>query len=253
MIDLINYGSPEYARAFETLLHSSESGTEKVLRNAVSRFPRSAKAVDWGAGGGRYTRKLCEWLDTVYAVEPSPTLRAELAKVAPKAIAIDGSFEGTMLPARVDVGLISHVYYHIPDHEWGRLTVRCASDLTEEGVLIVVLKHPGSGCNRMLEAFGAPRFNLFTLADAFRDQPHYILEFQTTPGKIATTSFEDTMTIARFMLSDRSPASFSGLPSEEEFESYVRRHFWDDQENCGGWDCAEVFAFIKRNPFSSSG
>jgi hypothetical protein len=101
----------------------------------------------------------------------------------------------------------------------------------------------------MLEAFGAPRFNLFTLADVFRYQPEYTLEFRTTPGKITTTSFEDTMTVARFMLSDRSRSSFSRLPSQQEFESYVRQHFWDDQENRGGWDCAEVLAFIKRHRF----
>ena len=62
--------------------------------------------------------------------------------------------------------------------------------LTEKGILLVVLKHPESGCNRMLEAFGAPPFDLFRLKETLVDYPHYILEFQTAPGKIATTSLK---------------------------------------------------------------
>jgi Methyltransferase domain len=253
MIQLIDVGSPEYALAFETLLRNLECATtQAILQRVIRRFPRSARAVDWGAGAGRNTRMLCEWFDTVYAVEPSPTLRAELAKAAQKAMMIAGSIQRTPLPDQVHFGLISHVYYHIPDHEWGELSVRCASYLTEKGILVVVLKHPESGCNRMLEAFGAPRFDLFTLRDTLVSYPQYNLEFETAAGKIATTSFEDTLTIARFMLSDRSASAFSRLPSEQEFENYVRRYFWDDEEHRGGWNCGEVFAFIKRNPLHSS-
>jgi Methyltransferase domain len=249
MIRLIDVGSPEYALAFETLLRNLEcASTEEILQRVIRSFPRSAKAVDWGAGAGRNTRMLCEWFDTVYAVEPSPTLRAELAKTAPKATMIAGSIQRTTLPDQVHFGLISHVYYHIPDHKWGALTARCASYLTEQGMLVVVLKHPQSGCNRMLEALGAPRFDLFKLKETLAGHPRYILEFQTAPGKIATASFEDTLTIARFMLSDRSASAFSKLPSEQEFESYVRKHFWDAREQRGGWDCGEVLAVIKRNP-----
>jgi hypothetical protein len=250
MIELIDAGSTEYATAFAILLDNLEcENTEKVLRSVASRLPPSAKAVVWGAGAGRHTVSLCGWFDTVYAVEPSPTLRTELARVAPKAMIIAGSIQETILPEQVDLGLISHVYYHIPDREWGGVTLRCASCLTEGGILVVALKHPDSGCNRMLEAFGAPRFDLFTLVDTLRNHPEYTLEFQTIEGKITTRSFAETMTIARFMLSDRSLTSFSRLPSEGEFENYVRRHFWNDEEHCGGWNCAELFAFIKRNPF----
>jgi hypothetical protein len=249
MIRLIDVGSPEYAHAFEILLRNLECAeTERVLRRIIRSFPRSAKAVDWGAGAGRNTRLLCEWFDTVYAVEPSPTLRIELAKAAPKAMILAGSIQRATLPDQVDLGLVSHVYYHIPDHQWGALTARCASHLTEKGILLVVLKHPQSGCNRMLEAFGAPRFDLFRLKKMLAGYPHYLLEFQTAPGKIATTSFEDTLAIARFMLSDRSGSAFSKLPSEQEFESYVRKHFWDAGEQRGGWDCGDVLAVIKRNP-----
>jgi hypothetical protein len=253
MIQLIDVGSPEYALAFETLLRNREcANTEEILQRVISRLPRSAKTVDWGAGAGRNTRMLCEWFETVYAVEPSAALRAELVKTAPKAMIIAASIQATTLPEQVDLGLISHVYYHIPDHEWGGLTVRCAAYLTEQGILVVVLKHPQSGCNRMLEAFGAPRFDLFTLRDALRNHPEYTLEFQTAPGKITTTSFEDTLIIARFMLSDRSASAFSRPPSEQEFENYVWKHFWDDEEHRGGWNCGQVFAFIKRNPLHSS-
>jgi hypothetical protein len=248
MIQLIDLGSHEYALAFETLLRNVEwANTEAILQQTFRRFPRSAKAVDWGAGAGRNTRRLCEWFETVYAVEPSSALRAELIKTAPKATIIAAPIQATALPEQVDLGLISHVFYHIPDPEWGGLTVRCASYLTEKGTLVVVLKHPQSGCNRMLEAFGAPRFDLFTLRDTLRNYPEYTLEFQTAASKITTKSFEDTLTVARFMLSDRSASAFSRLPSEQEFESYVRKYFWDDREQRGGWNCGDVLAFVHRN------
>ena len=60
-------------------------------------------------------------------------------------------------PTPVEVGLISHVFYHIPDHKWGAYTIHAANQLTEDGVLVVTLKNPDSGCNQMLEYFGAPR------------------------------------------------------------------------------------------------
>ncbi|HWP60390.1 MAG TPA: class I SAM-dependent methyltransferase [Candidatus Acidoferrales bacterium] len=248
MMDLIEVGSPEYALAFRTLVRNLECAkTEETLRRVMGRLPRGAKAVDWGAGAGRNTRMLCARFDTVYAVEPSTALRSELAQSAPKAVVINGSIQTATLPERVDFGLISHVYYHIPDDQWGELTARCGSYLTDQGTLVVVLKHRDSECNRMLEAFGAPRFDLFTIAAALREQAQYTVEFKTVPAKIATTSFADTLTIARFMLSDRSAASFSRLPSKEEFEAYVRKHFWDDKTRRGGWECADVLAFVRPN------
>ena len=45
-------------------------------------------------------------------------------------------------------------------------------------------------------------------------------------ASITTTSFEDTLTLARFMLCDRDADAFSRPLMEEEFQVYVRGHFW---------------------------
>ena len=38
------------------------------------------------------------------------------------------------------VAVLSHVLYHIPDHEWGTNVIRAANILSADGVLLVVLK-----------------------------------------------------------------------------------------------------------------
>ena len=202
-----------------------------------------------GAGAGRHTRKLCERFDTVYAVEPSSSMCEQLIQAAPNAITLNTTISEADLPEHVDLGIISHVYYHIPDHEWGGYTLRCASQLTERGVLVITLKHPHTACNNMLEAFGAPRFNIFSLLEAFQHHPEFTLTFQSAPGRITTHSFDETLAIARFMLSDRTPTAFSRLPSEQEFRDYVFQNLWNGKRSRGGWELLKVFAIIARNPF----
>jgi SAM-dependent methyltransferase len=241
----------EYRQAFQTLLRCVEDGDRHfrtVLRDLASRLPQRARAVDWGAGTGRRTRLLCEFFDTVYAVEPSPGMRAALVQAAPEAQVLDTTLAEATLPASVDLGVISHVYYHLPDHMWASHTRRCASQLSAGGLLLVAMKHPDTACNTMLETFGAPRFNIFSLLEGLRDSPEYTLTFQTAPATITTHSLADTIAIARFMLSDRPPSAFARVPEEQEFIDYVRQHMWDDKAGRGGWVCPEVFVIIGRNP-----
>jgi hypothetical protein len=49
------------------------------------------------------------------------------------------------------------------------------------------------------------------------------------------------------MLCDRDADAFSHSPTEEEFQEYVREHFWDERRNTGGWHYEEVFCFVRRN------
>lgn len=157
------WDTPEYADAFATLLRSSGERVHvyQVLREILSRYPRESRAVDWGAGSGDLTRLLLERCREVYAVEPSPAQRALLAAHCPGANILDGTIMSTILPNPVEVGLISHVYYHVPDHQWGAYTIRAANALSAEGVLIVILNDPDAGSNQMLEQLGAPRFDIY--------------------------------------------------------------------------------------------
>jgi hypothetical protein len=220
----------------------------QILRGIFSHYPAESRASDCGAGEGDLTSLMLEHFQHVYAVEAHPGMRAVLATRCPRAQVFDGTIISTIPPTRVEVGLISHVFYHVPDHKWGAYTIHAANQLTEDGVLVVTLKDPDSGCNQMLEYFGAPRYNIYDgLARVIRLHTEFDFSFYACARFHSTTSFDDTLKIARFMLCDRDADAFSRSPTEEEFQEYVHVYFWDERRNTGGWHCKVVFWFVRRN------
>jgi hypothetical protein len=248
------WDSPEYAEAFAALLRSlgSRGHLYSMLRSLLVDVPSDAVAIDWGAGSGDLTRILLERVPTVYAIEPSPKQRERLAASCPAAHILDGTIMNADPPGQASVAVLCHVLYHIPDHQWGAHVIRAANFLGPKGVLLVVLKDPDSGCNQMLEHFGAPPFDLFTgLSRVLRRHKEFDFSFSHSPHILTTTSWEDTLQIARFMMADRSEDSFSRRPTEAQFQNYVRSHFWDEDKQVGGWSIGEVYGLIRRNPRSS--
>jgi SAM-dependent methyltransferase len=253
MSALIRYhwDSAEYAEAFATLLRSygSRESLYEEVRSLLVNLPEDAVAIDWGAGSGDLTRVLLEKVKTVYAIEPSPTLRIALADNCPTAEILAGTIMSVDPPRPANVAVLSHVLYHIPDHEWGAHVMRAANFLSPDGVLLVVLKDPDSGCNRMLEHFGAPPFDLFAgLAQVARRHKKFDFTFTHSPHAIAMHSFEDTLRVARFMMADRALESFSWQPTEAQFQEYVRTNFWNAERNVGGWFLGDVYCLVRRNP-----
>ena len=251
MMKLYQYDSEDYKMAFQTVLNclvKDEAATWLMLDSIIKNLLHADVAADWGAGLGNNTAKLCQRFKTVYSIEPNVLMREEIAKTCPDADLLAGTIANTRLPRSVDFGIISHVLYHIPDHEWAGQILHCAEQLSPGGILWVLMKHPDTGCNEMLEAFGAPRFNLFNILKASSKQLKYTIKFQALPGRIKTSTLEDTLTIARFMLSDRSQESFTNLPGEAAFIQYVKQHLWDEAQQSGGWEFNEITATIGRNP-----
>ena len=246
-----HWESPEYAAAFATLLRSYDSRYHlySAVRDLLLTIPVDAAAIDWGAGTGDLTRILLERASTVYAVEPSPTLRLALVANCPGAQIIDGTIVSAVPPRAVDVALLSHVLYHIPDHLWGAYVLRAANYLSPTGVLLVVLKDSDSECNQMLEHFGAPPFDLLSgLSRVMRKHKEFDFSFSHRPHRLWTYSFDDTLRIARFMMADRDESAFTRQPVESEFKDYVRTHFWNNERQTGGWAAGDVYCFIRRNP-----
>jgi hypothetical protein len=249
-VQRFHWESAEYAEAFATLLRcmGERVSVRQLLRELFAAYPAESHAVDWGAGGGDLTSVMLEHFHHVYAVEPHPGMRAVLATRCPSAQILDGTIMSTVLPTRVEVGLISHVFYRVPDHQWGAYTLHAARQLAEKGTLIITLKDVDSGCNQMLEYFGAPRYDLSgVLAREMRLHAEFACSFLRAPVSITTPSFAETLTIARFMLCDRDAEAFSRPPTEEEFQAYVREHFWDERKGSGGWDCKEVLCCVRRD------
>jgi SAM-dependent methyltransferase len=245
------FDSEQYAADFQTLLrcYRQQELTDPLLDRLLAPYGREAVVVDWGAGSGFLTRRLLKRFDTVYAVEPSPAMRAVLQRDCAGARIIAGTITEADVPESIDVGFIRHVFYHVPDHKWGPYTLRAASRLSARGLLVVTLKHPHTACNTMIEDLGGPRFDLFTLDDTLRRHPEFRVERVVLPGPIATTSFEDTLAIVRFMLADRPPDAYARPLTEEEVEAYIRRHLWDETTQTGGWRCDSLWLLIRRNEF----
>jgi hypothetical protein len=222
-----SWDSPEYAEAFATLVQCAAE--RQILHELCAAYPAASHAVDWGVGSGDLTHLLVEHCQQVFAVEPHPGMRAMLAPRCPRAQIVDGTLMSTVLPTPVEVGLLSHVLYHVPDHKWGAYTMPAAQHLTANGLLIVTLKTVDSGCNQMLEHFGAPGYDLQGgLRSVMHRQPEFVFAFPRAPAAITTTSWAETLTIARFMVCDRDADAFSRPPTEEAFQAYVRKHFWDE-------------------------
>ena len=249
-VQRFHWDQAEYAEAFATLVRCAGERVyeRQILRELFAAYPAESHAVDWGAGGGDLTSLMVEHFQHVYAVEPHLDKRAVLATRCPRAQILDGTIMSTVLPTKVEVGLISHVFYHVPDDKWGAYTIHAANHLTENGILIVTLKNGDSGCNQMLEHFGAPPYDLYgVLARGMHLHPEFAFSFLRAPASITTTSFAETLTIARFMLCDRDADAFSRPPTEETFQAYVREHFWDERQGRGGWKCATAFCCVRRN------
>jgi hypothetical protein len=245
-----HWDSEAYAQAFDTLVKCAGERVyeRQLLRELCAAYPAESHVVDWGAGSGDLTDLLLERFQHVYAVEPHAGMRAALAARCPQAHILDGAIMSTVLPTEVEVGLISHVFYHVPDHKWGAYTMHAAHQLSENGLLIASLKSVESGCNQMLEHFGAPGYDLPRgLASAMRLHPEFTFSFVRVPGSITTATFAETLAIARFVLCDRDADAFSRPPTEAAFQAYVRDHFWDESQERGGWTCDIDFCCVRRN------
>jgi trans-aconitate methyltransferase len=118
-VQRFHWDSAEYAEAFATLVRCAGKRVyeRQILRELFAAYPAESHAVDWGAGGGDLTSLMVEHFQHVYAVEPHPGMRAVLATRCPRAQLLDGTIMSTVLPTKVEVGLISHVFYHVPDHK----------------------------------------------------------------------------------------------------------------------------------------
>ncbi|MGR8932932.1 MAG: class I SAM-dependent methyltransferase [Gammaproteobacteria bacterium] len=249
-VERFHWNSNAYARAFNTLLNCSKERAPLYakLRSIFSGYTPRSTAIDWGAGSGDLTALLLQHFDKVYAVEPNPAMCEAIAARCPAATVFESSMIDLVPAERFDVGILSHVLYHIPDYKWGAYVMHAARFLNEQGVLIVTIKNSDSDCNAMLEHFGAGRFDLYDqLAATVRRYKGFDFTFSRVPGGIETRSFDETLAIARFMLCDRDADAFSTMPSEADFQAYVREHFWDESALSGGWEYDVLFCLIRRN------
>lgn len=232
------WNSEEYSQAFACLLRcsSERSVITPFLTEQVKRLPVRSTAADWGAGTGDLTRILAQHCPQTFAVEPSPAMRQRLKHRLPHVEILSGTVLAAQPPAPLDYSLLAHVLYHLPDQQWPQILLRLLEFQSPTGQLVVILKGVNSGCNLMLERFGAPRFDLLGQITKHADEfSKFEFKVDRLPATITTHSYEETETLARFMMCDRGVDEFSTPPDEDAFINYVATELWDADINRGGW------------------
>jgi hypothetical protein len=248
-MELFDFSSPSYSHAFQILIRCCDQRMiirEFLARQIHSLSPPVAKedlAIDWGAGTGALTQELVRHFRRVAAVEPLAEFRAQLQQACPTADVYEGTILAPQFPRDLGLARFSvcvHVLYHIADEDWAAHILHAASFLAVGGQLIVVLSHPGSGCQRMIAEFGGRKFDLYAVASELGMRREFSLHYLSLKSTVRTTAFADTLALARFMVSDRPATQYGNLPTEAEFQAYVRRRFWDEKTQIGGWDLPNV-------------
>jgi hypothetical protein len=233
------------------LLHSRWTGrtSEKnEISSAINCLHSRQSAVDWGAATGTLTRVLEESFDQVFAVEPNPSLATLLRTGRPSTTTVfESTILDTELPSRVDFATLIHVLYHVPVKDWVPTIVHAANLLTDDGVLLVILKSVTTSDNGMIEYFGGKRWDLHSTASELARHPEFSLEYRVMPGIIEPRTLDEAILLARFFMSDPPEHSLTRLPSEKEFIEWVDRNLWRPSQAGTHWRHDPVVLEVSRN------
>jgi len=133
------------------------------MRLLLPRLRRTDRVVDIGAGTGRYEPLLAEHAAEVLAIEPSPSMRAQLerrlAEIPARNVQVGAaSWPPAELP-RCDVAIAAHVLYAV--REIGPFLRSMYSAVRRAGYLLLAFRHPSSFISPFWERLhGAPRLPL---------------------------------------------------------------------------------------------
>jgi hypothetical protein len=218
--------SSSYHQAFKVFLeHTDQKAQARAwLNRLVEQLPERRTFIDAGAGNGKVTEWFVDKFQRTIAMEPSPSLGAELCQRCPGAELLPQTILEAQPPARGDMVLCSHVFYYIPQESWLANLERMASWLAPQGRLIVILQSHGTDCMQLLEHFSGQRFNLATLAESFQRAhgQRYQVTVESVPAQVATADFAAAYTVAEFML---NLLPMARPPARSALRGYVRERF----------------------------
>ena len=254
-MELFDSSSSSYARAFQLLLRCGDE--RAVIRDFLARQIRLLSppitgadfAIDWGAGSGALTQELVRHFPRVVAVEPLAEFRAQLQQRCSTAEVYAGTILEPQFPhdlGSARFGVCAHVLSHVADEDWAAHILYAAAFLAVAGQLIVIVSHPESGCQRMIAEFGGRKLDLYAVAPVLGRRREFSLHYSPLKTTVRTATFADTLTLARLMVSGRPAAQYGNLPTEGEFQAYVRQCFWDEAIQTGGWDLPNVALVVTR-------
>jgi SAM-dependent methyltransferase len=240
--------SVAYHQAFQVFLDHTDQkvNARRWLDGLVQSLPARRVFLDAGAGNGKVTAWFLDRFERTIAVEPSPSLSAELRQTCPSAEVLPVPILEAEPAGRGDLVLCSHVLYYIERDEWRANLARMASWLAPGGALVIVLQNHETDCMRMLEAFLGQRFDLAALAREFEEEHgrDYRVERQLVPAHVTTPDLASAYVIAEFML---NLLPMPNPPAKRELEEYVRTHFAGP---AGGFrfSCHQDFLVVRPRP-----
>jgi len=236
---------PDYHQAFKTFLAHTDQKDKALawLRREVEALQDRAVMIDVGAGNGKLTSWLTSYFGRVIAIEPNPSLAAELRAACPTADVLATPIAATLPPAAGNFVLCSHVFYHIPELEWESNLRQLMGWLAPGGVMAVALQNPRSDCMRMVEHFNGVPFDLGKLDRVAETVPGgFEARLETVPAHIRAADLGTACEIAEFVLNvppRQSPTSWIDL------ERYVEEHF-NKADDGYRFSCHQDFLRVSR-------
>jgi len=245
-VQVFESSSTAYHHAFQTFLDHTDQKQKarEWLDKQIARLPRKRLLIDAGAGNGKVTAWFTDLFQKTIALEPNPSLRAELSEVCPAAFVLPDSILSARIAERADFVLSSHVFYYIPAEEWMANLERLVSWIAPGGTLTVIIQNSQSDCMRLLRHFLKRAFDLKELETAFRRAVPQEIEvtLETVPSHITAPDLKTAYLVTEFML---NLLPLKTPPSAQEVRAYVEAHF---QAPGGGFrfSCSQDFLTIRR-------
>jgi hypothetical protein len=189
----------------------------------VQSLPARRVFLDAGAGNGQMTAWFVDRLERTIAIEPGPSLRADLQQNCRSALVLPDTIldaEPNILGALIHC---SHVLYYIERSQLLAQVARMAPWLSPEGALVVVLQNHETDCMRTLEALLGRRFDLSALVREFTDElgQRYGAELQLVPAYVTARDLASTYVIAEFMV---NLLPMANPPPRADLEDYLQKH-----------------------------
>lgn len=239
--------SVAYHDAFAVFLACTDQkiNARRWLDQLVETLPERRVFIDAGAGNGQVTAWFTDRFQRTIAIEPSPSLNADLRQSCPKADVLPMKLLEARPGAQGDLILCSHVLYYLERSDWLPTLTRLAEWLSPQGALAVVVQNHETDCMKMLDQFRGQRFNLSALAEEFSEKhgQRYAVERQLVPAHVTAPDLSAAYTIAEFML---NLLPMPEPPARRALEEYVQSNF---ALPSGGFrfSCHQDFLLVRRN------
>ncbi len=216
--------SDAYHDAFGVFLRSTDQKTNarRWLDDFVAQIPQRRVLIDAGAGNGQVTAWLLARFERTVAIEPNPSLNADLRSACPSAEILSVPILKADPGCTGDLVLCSHVLYYIDQSDWEAHVRHMASWLGPAGSLILVLQNPDTDCMGMLNHFLGRRFDLGQVADMLARDGRYHAKRHMVPAHVTTSRFDEALTVAEFML---NLLPMPRPPARDAVKEYVMKNF----------------------------